>query len=140
VSYLLDTNVLSERMRPQPDKAVVAWLDLTAEDSLFISVVTLAELRYGAERLPRGARRNRFDAWLRDDVVARFAGRILHVDEMVADRWGRIMALGAAKGRPMQDADAIIAATADVLDLTIVTRNVSDFEAVSERLLDPWSL
>ncbi|GGF01357.1 ribonuclease VapC [Aliidongia dinghuensis] len=139
MNFLLDTNVVSEWTKPRPDSGVVAWLADADEDRVFISVVTLAELRHGIERMPSGARRDRLDAWLIGEMPARFEARVLPVDAGTADCWGRIMARGQAAGRPVGTMDAFIAATAEQHGLTLVTRNVSDFDALGIRLINPWS-
>jgi len=139
VNFLLDTNVVSEWTKPRPDTGVVTWLAEADEDRVFISVVTLAELRHGIERLPAGARRDRLDAWLTEQVPARFEARVLPVDAETANFWGRVMARGQAGGRPVGSMDAFIAATAERHDLTLITRNVSDFDALGIRLINPWS-
>lgn len=99
----------------------------------------MAELRHGIERLPAGARRDRLDAWLTEQVPARFEARMLPIDAETANAWGRVMARGQAGGRPVGSMDAFIAATAERHDLTLVTRNVSDFDAIGIRLINPWS-
>jgi predicted nucleic acid-binding protein len=139
VNFLLDTNVVSEWTKPRPDTGIVTWLAEADEDRVFISVVTLAELRHGIERMPVGARRDRLDAWLTEQLPARFEARMLPVDAGTADGWGRIMARGQAAGRPVGTMDAFIAATAEQHDLTLVTRNVSDFDVLGIRLISPWS-
>jgi len=139
VNFLLDTNVVSEWAKPRPDTGVVAWLAETDEDRVFISVITLAELRHGIERLPAGARRNRLDTWLSEQVPARFEARVLSVDVETADRWGRVMARGDARGRPVGTMDAFIAATAERYNLTLITRNVLDFDVLGIQLFNPWS-
>jgi predicted nucleic acid-binding protein len=139
VSFLLDTNVVSEWTRPGPDPGVVAWLADADEDCLFLSVVTLAELRHGAGRLPAGSRRRRLDAWLGEDLPLRFEGRILPLDATIAESWGRLVARREAVGRPIGVMDAFIAATANAHSLTLVTRNVMDLAAVVPRIIDPWS-
>jgi len=106
---------------------------------VFISVVTIAELRHGIERLPAGARRDRLDIWLSEQVPARFEARVLSVDVETADTWGRVVSRGEANGRPVGTMDAFIAATAERHDLTLVTRNVSDFDILGIRLFNPWS-
>lgn len=138
MNFLLDTNVVSEWAKPRPDSGVVTWLAEADEDRVFISVVTLAELRHGIERLPSGARRDRLDIWLTDQVPARFETRVLSVDAEVANLWGLIMARGRAAGRPVGTMDAFIAATAEQHDLTLVTRNVTDFDALGIQLINPW--
>lgn len=139
MSFLLDTNVVSEWVRPRPDAGVVAWLAEADEDRVFISVVTLAELRYGIERLAAGQRRRRLDEWLREELPLRFEGRVLPIDAAIADAWGRLTASMEATGRPIAVADAFIAATAEAHGLALVTRNVSDFEATVKSVMNPWA-
>jgi predicted nucleic acid-binding protein len=139
VTFLLDTNVVSEWAKPQLDPGVVAWLDTTDENSLFISVITIGELRLGIESLPQGARRNRLDAWLTQELAPRFDTRIFAVGPSTAGIWGRITARRQAAGRPISVTDAYLAATAEEHDLTVVTRNVSDFAATGIRLINPWT-
>lgn len=138
MSFLLDTNVLSEGAKPRPNAGVLDWLAAADEDSLFLSVVSLAELRHGLERMAEGARRSALDDWLTGALPDRFAGRVLDIDADVADHWGRIVARGQAAGRPISAMDAFIAATAEKHRLTLVTRNVSDFDITGLRLLNPW--
>ncbi len=139
MSFLLDTNVVSEWVKPQPHPGVVAWLAEADEDAVFLSVVTLAELRRGIDRLPGGRRRDRLDVWLRDELPLRFTGRSLRIDEGVADAWGRLVARSEASGRAMSAMDGLIAATAMVHGLTLVTRNVADFRGVLPTIVNPWS-
>jgi predicted nucleic acid-binding protein len=138
VSFLLDTNVVSEWVKSRPDRSVVAWLAAVDEDQVFISVATLAELRYGIERMPASSRRNRLARWLRNDLALRFDGRVLSIDHIVADVWGKVVARSEAAGRPIGAMDAFIAATAEAHSLTLVTRNVSDFEASIKAIINPW--
>jgi len=139
MSFLLDTNVVSEWMKPQPNPGVVTWLANVDEDRVFISVVTLTEVRYGIERMPTGSRRRRLENWLQQELPARFDGRILPVDEAVADASGRVAARSEAAGRPMEAIDAFVAATAEVHQLMLVTRNQSDFRAVLKTTMNPWT-
>jgi predicted nucleic acid-binding protein len=139
VSFLLDTNVVSEWMKPHPNPGVVAWLADADEDRTFLSVVTLTELRHGIERLAAGNRRKRLDEWLQEELPLRFEGRILAIDRAVADACGKVVARGEARGRRMEAMDAFIAATAEVHRLTLITRNTSDFEFVVKNLLNPWT-
>lgn len=139
MNFLLDTNVVSEWTKPRPDGGVVAWLAEADEDRVFISVVTLAELRYGVERMPAGARRNRLDTWVKEQLPVRFEQRVLPIDSETADAWGRVMARGKTAGRPVGIMDAFIAATAERHRLTLVTRNVADFDALGVGIINPWS-
>jgi len=117
---------------------VVSFLARTDEDHLLISVVSLAELRRGVERMALGARRSALDVWLSTDLPQRFAGRILAIDEAVAESWGRLVARSEAAGRPVEAMDALLAATAERHRLTLVTRNVADFEPFGLPILNPW--
>jgi predicted nucleic acid-binding protein len=139
VSFLLDTIVISEWVKRRPDPGVIAWVADVDEDRVFLSVVTLAELRYGIARLADGGRRRRLDAWLRDELPLRFEGRLLSVDEAIADRWGEVVARREAAGRPIGVMDAFIAATANVHALKLVTRNKSDFESAANEIVNPWA-
>jgi predicted nucleic acid-binding protein len=139
VSFLLDTNVVSEWVKPRPNAGVAAWLAEADEDRVFISVVTLAELRHGIERLAPGRRRTRLDAWLRDELPPRFEGRVLSVDGAVAEAWGRLVARREAAGHPIGVMDAFIAATAEIHKLTLVTRNLADFKSSIRSAVNPWT-
>jgi toxin FitB len=139
MSFLLDTTVVSEWVKTRPNRGVVAWLADADEDRVFISVVTLAELRYGIERMEASRRRKRLDEWLRDDLPARFEGRVLSIDRVIADVWGKVVARSEAIGRSIGAMDAFIAATAEAHGMTLVTRNTSDFEASLKHLINPWT-
>jgi predicted nucleic acid-binding protein len=138
VTFLLDTNVISEWVRPRPDENVVAWLAEVDEEQVFMSVVSFAELRRGVDLLPAGRRRSRLEGWIAEDLAARFHGRVLDVDRPVADTWGRIMARCQRAGRMLGSMDAFFAATAASHELTLVTRNVRDFESAGIPLCNPW--
>lgn len=116
----------------------MAWFAEADEDRVYLSVVTLAELRRGVARLAAGHRRNRLDEWLRHDLPLRFEGRILAVDIVVAAAWGDVMAERENRGLPISTMDAFIAATARVHRLTLVTRNTPDFEASVSEIVNPW--
>jgi hypothetical protein len=138
MNFLLDTNVVSEWIKARPDSGVVNWVSQVDEDAVFLSVVTFAELRHGIERLPASKRRKQLDEWLRGELPLRFEQRILQVDGAVADEWARLVARHEALGRPIHAMDALIAATAQVHALTLVTRNTSDFEASVKSVVNPW--
>jgi predicted nucleic acid-binding protein len=139
VSFLLDTNVISEWMKPRPNPGVVAWLAEVDEDRTFLSVITLTELRYGIERMVAGHRRRRLEEWLEEELPLRFEARVLPIDPDVADACGKVVARSQAVGRRMEVMDAFIAATAEVHRLTVVTRNASDFQPVLRDVLNPWT-
>jgi hypothetical protein len=139
VSYLLDTNVISEPTMPRPDAGVVAWLAAADEDEVFICAITIAELRYGIQRLGGGKKRTLLDTWLQQDLRRRFEGRILPIDANAADMCGRLIAKSESKGRPLEIRDACIAACAEIHGLTLVTRNVSDFETIVGSIVTPWA-
>jgi toxin FitB len=139
VSFLLDTNVVSEWVKPRPNAGVITWLEMADEDRVFLSVVTLAELRHGIERMASGARRKRLDEWLQHELALRFEGRILAIDAAVADVCGKLVARSENLGYRMEIADAFIAATAQHHSLTIVTRNMAHFEPFVSSVLNPWS-
>jgi predicted nucleic acid-binding protein len=138
VSFLLDTNVLSEWVKPQQNPQVVAWLKEVDEDRVFLSVASLAEIRRGVELMPPGRRRDRLTGWLTENLPSRFEGRILDIDSRVADTWGFVMARGQKAGANVSAMDAFFAATAEVHRLTLVTRNVQHFVKLGISLLNPW--
>jgi toxin FitB len=135
LSYLIDTNVLSELRRRDPDANVVRWIADRPATTLYLSVLTLGELRKGVEGLPEGDRKLRLLDWLEVELPAYFAGRILPVDATVADRWGRLV---ARAGRPVPAIDSLLAATALAHGLTLITRNLRDFQHPDLSVLDPW--
>ena len=138
MSFLLDTNAVSEWVKPQPNPGLISWMEATDEDRIFLSVVSLAELRYGVEHLATGRRRSRLEMWIGEELPLRFEGRILAVDFTVAETWGKTVARNEEAGRPIGLFDAFLAATAEIHHLTLVTRNVSDFSLV-QSVLNPWS-
>lgn len=137
MNFLLDTNAVSEWVKPQPNPGLVAWMDSADEDRIFLSVISLAELRYGVERMAQGRRRRRLDDWLQHELPMRFEGRILPVDACIADAWGNTVSRSEAAGRPISAMDAFLAATAELHRLTLVTRNVSHFPLL-KNILNPW--
>jgi toxin FitB len=139
MSFLLDTNVVSEWIKPRPNPSLIAWLEEVDEDRTFLSVVTLTELRYGIERMAPGKRRNRLENWLQHELSLRFEERILNIDSAVAHACGRLVAQREKLGRPMEAMDAYLAATAEVHHLTLVTRNDFDFQGTVRSMLNPWS-
>ena len=137
MSFLIDTNILSEARRPEPNRGIIEWLDQLDEDRAFISVISLAEIRRGVA-LNKGRKRDALAEWLMHGLAERFAGRILAVDERVAIAWGDLMAEAKRRGIGLASMDGLLAATALVRDLTLVTRNVRDFQDFDLKLFDPW--
>ena len=138
MKYLLDTNVVSEWVKPQPDAGVMQWLHQADEDELFLSSVTMAELHYGVERLKNGSRKTQLEEWLTGDLAERFEGRILAVEEKVAGSWGRIMAMSEAQGKRLGIVDGFLAATAEAHELVVVTRDVRAFQGFVTDTCNPW--
>jgi predicted nucleic acid-binding protein len=138
MNFLLDTNVISEWVRPRPDRNVVSWLAKADEDRVFVSVISFAEIRRGIELMQAGPRRERLTQWLAEELPVRFEDRILAIDPGVADTWGVLMARREKVGRVLSSMDGFVAATAEVHSLTLVTRNIKDFEHVGISLVDPW--
>jgi predicted nucleic acid-binding protein len=136
LSYLIDTNVISELKRKTPDPSVVAWFAERPARSLFMSVLTLGEIRKGIELISNEHRRLALIDWLETELPLFFNGRLLNLDAAVADRWGRLI---AQAGRPLPVIDSLLAATAIEHDLILVTRNSKDFENLPVSLFNPWN-
>jgi predicted nucleic acid-binding protein len=136
LSYLVDTNAISELRRREPDPGVTDWFSQRPPTTLFLSVLTLGELRKGIDVLPDGERRLKWLDWLEVELPAFFAGRLLSVDAPVADRWGRLQ---ASAGRPVPAVDSLLAATALHHGLRLVTRNTRDFAYPGLEVISPWS-
>ena len=134
MSFLVDTCVLSELVKPRPSPRVSEWCSAAPPETLFVSVLTLGEIRKGIEKLPQGRRRARIVAWLERELPAWFEDRMLPVDAGVANEWGRLM----ARRGSLPAIDGLIAATALHHRLAVVTRNESDFAASGVDLLNPW--
>ena len=135
MSYLIETNVLSELRRRQADAHVVEWMQTRPRQSLYLSVLSLGEIRKGIEGVTDDAFRQTLTDWLEVDLHNYFLGRLLDIDAAVADRWGRLQ---ADAGRTLPVIDGLLAATALHADLTLVTRNAKDFEGLGLRVVNPW--
>ena len=138
MNFLLDTNVVSETTRPQPSAQVLDWVAAQASESLFISAITIGELRRGALLLTAGKKRRALLRWIETGIKAGFAGRILAVDTAVMERWAQLEATTRKAGRRLPLMDSLLAGTALVHGLTLATRNTADFAAADVPLLDPW--
>jgi predicted nucleic acid-binding protein len=136
--FLLDTNCISELVHTKPEPRVLQWMDAADESLLYLSVLTLGEIRKGVAQFPQSKRRTQLETWLELELQARFSGRILLIDASVADRWGLLAAEAKRKGRPLASVDGLLAATALHHNLTIVSRNVSDFAGTQVPILNPW--
>jgi toxin FitB len=137
-AFLLDTNVVSETVRLRPEPRVTDWIARQPNDALFLSVLTLGELRRGFITAPDPQRRARLERWLETDVLRWFEGRILPVTREIADHWGVIDGTCQLRGTKANTVDGLIAATALEHGLTVVTRNVKDFALFSVSLFNPW--
>lgn len=138
--YLLDTNVISELTKVQPEPKVVLWFQATSEELLCLSVLTIGEIRKGINLLPRSNKRILLESWLVNDLVSRFVGRILEVNLDIAERWGLISAQAKIAGTPLAVIDGLMAATALHHNLTLVTRNTKDVQVAGISTLNPWQL
>ncbi|MEP6811266.1 MAG: type II toxin-antitoxin system VapC family toxin [Chthoniobacterales bacterium] len=138
MNFLLDTNVVSEAMRKQPSSRVLRWIGEQVEESLFISVITVGELRRGSLILSEGKKRRSLLRWIETGIKAEFANRILPVDTAVMERWADLQAATMKAGRRLPVMDSLLAATALTHDLGLATRNTADFEAAGVALFDPW--
>lgn len=138
--YLLDTNVPSEFSRDRPEPGVVQWLKTQPVTSLFLSAVTIGEIRKGLVLLPQGRRRDQLETWFHTDLLSWFRNRILPVTQAIADRWGVLDGQCQLKGTPLNTADGMIAATAVEHGLTLVTRNVKDFAGLGVEVFNPWEM
>ena len=136
--FLLDTNCISELVRPQPDPRVVEWMEAANEAMLYLSVLTIGEIRKGLAGLVQGKRRTHLETWLEVDLQARFAGRILPIDAAIANRWGLIAAEAKGRGKALPVIDGLLAATALHHNLTVISRDTSDFTNAQVQVLNPW--
>jgi toxin FitB len=138
MSYLLDTNAIVEWVKPRPDPGIARWLDEVDEDRTYLSMVTLGVLRKGVDGLADGRRRDRLCRWLTRDLPDRFGNRMLPVDAVIANEWGCVLARAEAAGAAMGGVDGLIAATARVRGLRVVTRNVTHFRHADIDVISPW--
>ena len=139
MKYLLDTCVISELVTKSPDPNVVEFVDALEPDDVFLSVITIGEIVKGIEKLPTSKRKQELHAWLQEDLLIRFDGKILSLDTNILMVWGKLSAQVEAAGKPMPAIDSLIAATVLVYELTLITRNVGDFETAGIEIVNPWN-
>ena len=136
--FLLDTNVISELVKPRPEANVIAWIENTDESLLYLSVLTMGEIRRGIAALPQSRRRATLEAWLDKDLRTRFEERILDIDQEVADRWGLLTAAARNSGIVLPVIDGLLAATALEHNLTLVTRDTGQIPSMGISVFNPW--
>ncbi len=135
MSYLIDTCALSELVAAKPDENVISWFESVPQEGLYMSVLSLGEIRKGVEKLSHGRRHSQILSWLEHDLPRWFEDRMLPIDNQVADEWGRLQ---SKVERTLPAIDSLIAATALFHRLVIVTRNVKDFDLPDVDVLNPW--
>lgn len=138
MKYLIDPCVISELISKHPNPNVVDWVDSLEREQVYLSVITIGEITKGIEKLPESERKQNLRDWLEHDLFPRFHGRILPLDTDVLIQWGGLLARLEAGGNPMPAIDSLIAATVLTHAMTLVTRNVSDFESTGIEMINPW--
>ncbi len=138
MKYLLDTCVISEMIKPKPDKNVISWLEEQNENSLYLSVLTFGEIEKGIEKASNQIRKQKLRLWVEDDLKKRFEGRIIPISFSIAAEWGKIQGKAELLGKPMPTMDGLISVSGLVSQCTVVTRNISDMEQSSAELFNPW--
>ena len=138
MKYLLDTCVISEVIKPKPNKNVISWLTNQDESELFLSVLTFGEIEKGIEKAPDKIRKKKLKLWVEEDLKQRFEGRILPIDLGVSTHWGIVQGIAEKAGRPMPTLDGLIAVSGLVNNCIVVTRHISDMEQSTVELFNPW--
>jgi tRNA(fMet)-specific endonuclease VapC len=138
MNYVLDTNVISKLISKQPNKKVVEWLDRLDPNTIYLSVITIGEIRKGIEKLPPSKRRDAVKEWLEVDLLLRFQGRILEITTEVMLIWGELTGRLEKEGRPITAIDSLIAAIALQGNYCLVTRNEHDFQNTGVTIINPW--
>ena len=136
--YLLDTNVISELVSKQPNERVISWIDGIDDQLVYLSVITIGEIKRGIEKLPNSQRKRILNNWLNEDLLLRFDDKILAIDLPVMFTWGKLIAKLEGQGRALPAIDSLIAATAHHHDLNLVTRNEKDFDSTDVAIINPW--
>ncbi len=138
MNYLLDTNVISELILKRPNKKVVEWIDRLDPNTIYLSVITIGEIRKGMEKLPPSKRKDRVKEWLEGDLLIRFQGRILEITTEVMLIWGELTGRLEKAGRPIKAIDSLVAAIALQRNYRLVTRNDQDFQGTGVTIFNPW--
>jgi len=139
MSYLIDTCCISELVKKKPNPNVVKWFTDQDELSMYLSVITFGDLRKGIEKLPDSKKKKELNRWIKEDLNQRFTKRVLNITIEEVNKWGEILAAAENDGRPLPAIDALIAATALVHDLSVVTRNTQDMEGSGVGVINPWN-
>ena len=137
--FLLDTNIVSELVKPKPEPLVAGFVAATPLDNFYLAEITFAEIRFGIERQPDPMKRSALVSWLDHQLRPMFEGRVLAIDEDVILRWRLMVEDGRKQGRTYSQPDLFIAACAAVHGLTLVTRNETDFEGTGVEVFNPWT-
>lgn len=138
MSYLIDTCCVSELVKQKPEPNVITWFGQQDERSLYLSVITFGELKKGVLKLPDSKKKNELNHWIKEDLNERFKGRILDITLEVSDKWGEMLAAAEKRGKALPAVDSLIAATALVHGLSVVTRNTRDMKNSGAELINPW--
>jgi toxin FitB len=139
LKYLLDTCVISEIIRPQPDENVISWIQVQDENNLYLSVLTFGEIEKGIEKAQDQSRKRKLQLWVEQDLKQRFVNRIIAIDLDISVRWGAIQGQAELAGKPLPVIDGLIAVSGLVHNCIVVTRNITDMEQSAVELLNPWS-
>ena len=139
MSYLIDTCCISELVKKKPNPNVLKWFADQDEISMYLSVITFGELRKGIEKLPDSKKKKELNQWVKEDLYHRFKNRVFNINMEEVNRWGKILATAEKNGKPLPAIDSLIAATARVHDLSIVTRNTQDMEGSGVEVFNPWT-
>ena len=138
MKYLLDTCVISELVKKEPHPAVIRWMDAGDESRMYLSVLTLGELIKGITKLPDGEKREKLQSWVSNDLALRFGQRLVEIDAEIARAWGTLLGEAERRGEKLPVVDSLIAVTASVHDLVVVTRNVQDMARCQAKVFNPW--
>lgn len=138
MKYLLDTCVISELVKKEPHPAVIRWMDACNETDMYLSVLTLGELIKGIAKLPDGEKREKLQSWVGNDLTQRFGQRLVEIDAEVSRAWGALLGEAEKRGEKLPVVDSLIAVSANVHGLIVVTRNVQDIARCQAKVINPW--